>query len=219
MSSGAFGTGPGAIAPALAQRESQHRSFRRTRLRKSSIAQFFSVIWPHRWVNPWTGRLSAFRVLAGARDSAILMAVVHMFTRRPAQPAAIARDRCDVSHLDPVKLLELRSALIDHDNAGALAEIFKVLGDVTRVRILDALARTELCVCDLAQLLGMTESAISHQLRLLRARRVVRPRRAGRRVFYALDDRHIIRLFRQGLRHPQEPAARSRLPGRAVEVS
>ena len=142
-----------------------------------------------------------------------------MFIKPTTRPAAIGRDRCEVSHLAPVELLELRAALIDHDSAGALAEIFKVLGDVTRVRILDALARTELCVCDLAQLLGMTESAISHQLRLLRDRRVVRPRRAGQMVFYALDDRHIIRLFRQGLRHAQEPAARSRLPNRAVKAS
>ena len=141
-----------------------------------------------------------------------------MFIRRPAQAPAIARDRCDVSHLDPAKLQELHRLLINLDSAWTLAEIFKVLGDVTRVRILDALARKEMCVCDLAQLLGMTESAVSHQLRLLRDRRVVRPRRVGRMVFYALDDRHIIRLFRQGLRHAQEPAAPARR-GRAVIAS
>ena len=86
----------------------------------------------------------------------------------------------------------------------ALAEIFKVLGDPTRVRILDALSTAELCVGDLAERVGLTESAVSHQLRLLRTARVVRSRRAGRMVYYALDDRHVVTLFRQGLRHVQE---------------
>jgi ArsR family transcriptional regulator len=86
----------------------------------------------------------------------------------------------------------------------ALAETFKVLGDGTRVRILDALSRSELCVCDIAEQLGLSESAVSHQLRVLRGMRVVRARRAGRQVFYALDDQHIVRLFEQGLRHVEE---------------
>ncbi len=86
----------------------------------------------------------------------------------------------------------------------ALAETFKVLGDPTRVRLLDVLAQRELCVCDLAATVGLSESAVSHQLRLLRNLRLVRARRAGRRVFYALDDHHIVSLFQQGLRHVQE---------------
>ena len=65
----------------------------------------------------------------------------------------------------------------------ALAETFKVLGDSTRVRILDAVARTELCVCDIAKHVGISESAVSHQLRLLRGMRLVRPRRAGRQIY------------------------------------
>ena len=88
-----------------------------------------------------------------------------------------------------------------------LTEIFRVLGDPTRVRILDALSRSELCVCDIARLLGLSESAVSHQLRLLRGVRLVRPRREGRMMFYALDDQHIVRLFDQGLRHVEERAA------------
>jgi DNA-binding transcriptional ArsR family regulator len=87
-----------------------------------------------------------------------------------------------------------------------LTETFRVLGDPTRVRILDALARTELCVGELARRLDVSESAVSHQLRLLRSRRIVRSRRAGRMMFYALDDRHVLALFRQGLRHVQEGA-------------
>jgi DNA-binding transcriptional ArsR family regulator len=72
------------------------------------------------------------------------------------------------------------------------------------VRILDALSRTELCVGDLASQLNVSESAVSHQLRLLRNTRIVRARREGRMIFYALDDKHVLALFRQGLRHVQE---------------
>ena len=85
-----------------------------------------------------------------------------------------------------------------------LTEIFRVLGDPTRVRILDVLSRSEVCVQDLANALRLSESAVSHQLRLLRGARIVRARRAGRNVFYALDDHHVLALFEQGLRHAQE---------------
>jgi DNA-binding transcriptional ArsR family regulator len=119
-------------------------------------------------------------------------------------------DVCDVFHLDPSRLAELRGALIGEDAVTDLAETFRALGDPTRVRLLDALSHGELCVCDLATLIGLSESAVSHQLRLLRNLRLVKPRRAGRMVFYALDDRHIMTLFRQGLRHVQEPSGRER---------
>ena len=91
-------------------------------------------------------------------------------------------------------------------SADALAETFKVLGDVTRVRILDALSRAELCVSDIAAIVGLSESAVSHQLRVLRGSRLVRSRRDGRLVYYALDDHHIVRLFEQGLEHVEERA-------------
>src|SRR5436309_16077597 len=84
-------------------------------------------------------------------------------------------------------------------SALALAETFKVLGDTTRVRILDALSRSELCVADIARLVGLSESAVSHQLRLLRGARLVRARRNGRQMFYALNDDHIVGLLAQGL--------------------
>jgi DNA-binding transcriptional ArsR family regulator len=87
----------------------------------------------------------------------------------------------------------------------ALADTFRVLGDPTRVRILDALSGGELCVCDIAALVGISESAASHQLRLLRGMRLVRPRRAGRLVYYAVDDQHILELLKQALTHVQEP--------------
>lgn len=119
-----------------------------------------------------------------------------------------APDLCDVTHLHPARVSELRQALIAADEVVELADTFRMLGDPTRVRMLDALSHGELCVCDLAALVGMSESAVSHQLRLLRTLRLVRPRREGRMVFYALDDRHIMSLFRQGLRHVQEAGAR-----------
>ena len=86
----------------------------------------------------------------------------------------------------------------------ALAETFRVLGDPSRLRIVDALSGGELCVCDIAAVAGISESAVSHQLRLLRGMRLVRPRRAGRQVFYALDDQHIVELLRQALTHVEE---------------
>jgi DNA-binding transcriptional ArsR family regulator len=104
----------------------------------------------------------------------------------------------------------VRADLLADHSAIALAETFKALGDVTRVRILDAISRTELCVGDIAELLGISESAVSHQLRLLRGMRLVRPRRAGQMIFYALDDHHIVGLFAQGLEHVQERALAGR---------
>ena len=104
----------------------------------------------------------------------------------------------------------VRADLLTDASAASLAETFKVLGDVTRVRILDAISRTELCVGDIAELLGLSESAVSHQLRLLRDQRLVRPRRAGQMIFYALDDHHIVKLFAQGLEHVQERALAGR---------
>ena len=103
-----------------------------------------------------------------------------------------------------------KRALLAPGSATALADTFRVLGDVTRVRMLDALSRAELCVSDIARHIGLSESAVSHQLRLLRGSRLVRARRAGRLVYYALDDHHIVRLFDQGLQHVEErdaPAA------------
>src|SRR4029078_6277489 len=99
----------------------------------------------------------------------------------------------------------LKAALLSDESVQALAETFKMLGDATRVRILNAISRTELCVRDLADLLGLTESAVSHQLRLLRGMRLVRPRRAGQQIFYTLDDQHIVRLFEQGRDNLEEP--------------
>jgi ArsR family transcriptional regulator len=113
-------------------------------------------------------------------------------------------EACAAFHLDARKVSALRKAMLGIPSVAALAETFKILGDVTRVRILDALSRSELCVCDLAQLIGLSESAVSHQLRILRGMRLVRARRDGRMAFYTLDDQHIVRLFEQGMEHVEE---------------
>lgn len=113
-------------------------------------------------------------------------------------------DVCDLVHIDPARVGRLREALVDGDAVLGLADTFRAMGDPTRVRILDALSHGELCVCDLAAVLGVTQSAVSHQLRLLKNLRLVKARRAGRMVFYALDDQHIVGLFAQGLQHVEE---------------
>src|SRR5580765_4996282 len=96
----------------------------------------------------------------------------------------------------------------------ALAETFKVLGDTTRVRILDALSQAEVPVCDLAELLDLTQSAVSHQLRLLRGARLVKSRRDGQHIYYTLDDQHIVKLFEQGIEHIQERTMPASVPTR-----
>ncbi len=85
-----------------------------------------------------------------------------------------------------------------------LAELFKVFGDTTRIRILYALFKEEMCVCDIANLLNMTQSAISHQLRVLKQARLVKFRKEGKTVYYMLDDNHIEQIFNCGLCHIEE---------------
>ena len=127
-------------------------------------------------------------------------------------------ESCDAPHLASTEAAARRDSLTASRTVEAIAETFRVLGDPTRVRILDALSGGELCVCDIAALAGISESAVSHQLRLLRGMRLVRPRRAGRQVFYSLDDQHIVQLLRLAITHVEEPgpgadaSPRSRAP-------
>ena len=107
---------------------------------------------------------------------------------------------CDAPHLAEKR----KSMLMGSRTVEALADTFRVLGNPTRVRILDALSSGELCVCDIASLVGISESAVSHQLRLLRGMRLVRPRRSGRLVYYAVDDQHILELLKQASTHVEE---------------
>ncbi len=111
------------------------------------------------------------------------------------------RDKCEGSDMDEARVRGAQERLIDGLTATRLAQTFKALSDPTRVRIISALSHDELCVHDLAACLGMSQSAISHQLRTLREMRLVRFRKEGRHVYYALDDEHIHDLFHQGLEH------------------
>jgi ArsR family transcriptional regulator len=104
-----------------------------------------------------------------------------------------------VVHVDAVRAA--RAAQPPAALLGGVAELFAVLADPTRLRLVAALAERELCVCDLAATLGLSESAVSHQLRILRERGLVRSRREGRLVYYALDDDHVAALYAGALEH------------------
>ncbi|HZK67845.1 MAG TPA: metalloregulator ArsR/SmtB family transcription factor [Chloroflexota bacterium] len=117
---------------------------------------------------------------------------------------AFQGDVCDIDSINPRAVATARESMIRDDQAAGLAEIFGVLGDPTRIKMISALMGSELCVCDLAALLGISQSAVSHQLRLLRAMRLVKFRREGRIVYYSLGDSHIGNLFLQGLEHSTE---------------
>jgi DNA-binding transcriptional ArsR family regulator len=125
--------------------------------------------------------------------------------KAPVRPGQQDPDFCAEPHsADAAALSEVQTRLLASESVDALAEVFKLLGDPTRVRILDALTHGERCVCDLASLVGLSESAISHQLRLLRSSRLVRVRRAGRMAFYSLDDHHVVGLLHDTRKHIQE---------------
>ncbi|MBM3163407.1 MAG: helix-turn-helix transcriptional regulator [Chlorobi bacterium] len=113
-------------------------------------------------------------------------------------------DRCEEQcvHTDVVE--SVRREMLGSVSADELAQLFKVLGDNTRIRILDALYRSELCVCDITALLGMNQSAVSHQLRVLRDARIVKSRKQGKNVLYSLDDEHVSGLVRMGSEHVRE---------------
>jgi len=110
--------------------------------------------------------------------------------------------------VDEEAVSEASHALIDEMRASQLALLFAALADPTRLRMISALNGHELCVCDLAGVLGMSQSAVSHQLRLLRNLGLVRNRKEGRLVYYALDDEHVRDLFNRGLEHITHGQAR-----------
>ena len=107
-------------------------------------------------------------------------------------------------HSHRVAIRSAQKTLADSDTIVNMAETFKVLGDQTRLKIVLALSKQELCVLDIASALNITESAISHQLRLLKALRLVKQRKDGKMVFYSLDDEHIDDLIRVARRHGEE---------------
>ena len=108
----------------------------------------------------------------------------------------------EVVHQDAVE--QVRALLPEDEILYDLAELFKIFGDSTRVKILYALLESELCVCDLARLMEVTQSAVSHQLRVLKSSKLVKFRREGKTVYYSLADDHVVRILSQGMEHIQE---------------
>ena len=116
---------------------------------------------------------------------------------------------CNIECCEQVEVHEellsvVRSQMPPEETLYDLAELFKVFGDSTRIRILFVLFEAEVCVCDLAEALGMTQSAVSHQLRVLKASKLVKFRREGKTVYYSLADEHVMRILSQGMEHIME---------------
>mgnify|MGYP006275451803 CR=1 FL=1 len=116
----------------------------------------------------------------------------------------VVSDICQERRVHPESLAQVGKEMPSFDVLCDLADLFKALGDRTRVHILFALSKAELCVCDLTEVLGMSASAVSHQLRVLRASKLVTFRREGKNVFYRLADDHVQKLFEQALEHVRE---------------
>ncbi len=124
----------------------------------------------------------------------------------PGNPAADEEilDVCECREIHQDLLEKVEQAIPPEEELYDLAELFKIFGDSTRIRILFVLFEAEVCVCDLAQILHMTESAISHQLRILKANKLVKSRRSGKSVFYSLDDEHVRMIIAAGQQHIEE---------------
>ena len=108
---------------------------------------------------------------------------------------------CELMHVHEHVVEKVNEVMPEVEELQDLAEFFRVFGDSTRIRILYALSQSELCVCDIASLLGMGQSAISHQLRILKQMRLVKFRREGKSVLYSLADSHIKTILAQGMEH------------------
>lgn len=111
---------------------------------------------------------------------------------------------CEITTIHEDVIQKVKENMPEENVLYNLGEFFKLLGDGTRIKILNALFYSEMCVCDIAALLGMTQSAISHQLRVLKQGRLVKHRKEGKSVYYSLDDEHIKHIIEQGLTHIKE---------------
>lgn len=111
---------------------------------------------------------------------------------------------CEYMHAHPDSIEKIKSLMPDEDVLIDLAELFKVFGDSTRIKILSVLSGGELCVCDISTAVGMTSSAVSHQLKILKNADLVQFRREGKTVFYSLADGHVNTILKQGLEHVNE---------------
>lgn len=113
-------------------------------------------------------------------------------------------ERCSCTIIHEEVVAKARKSMPEEETLYDLAELFKVFGDTTRIKILCSLFESEMCVCDIAALLSMNQSAISHQLRVLKQARLVKYRKEGKVVYYSLDDEHVKQIFDQGLVHVNE---------------
>lgn len=116
----------------------------------------------------------------------------------------MTQELCQVNCVNQERVERVSRAMPEAGRLSETAEIFKVLGDPTRLCLLFALMQEELCVCDLAEFVNASQSAVSHQLRLLRNARLVRSRREGKMIYYQLDDDHVRHLLSEGLVHATE---------------
>ncbi len=114
------------------------------------------------------------------------------------------KDVCEYLHIHHELVDKVQAAMPAQEELMTLADLFKVFGDTTRVRILYLLFESELCVCDISTLLGMNQSAISHQLRVLKQAKLVKARREGKTVFYSLADEHVRTIIGNGMEHVRE---------------
>ena len=111
---------------------------------------------------------------------------------------------CEEPHLHPAAVEEAESQMPDDDTLMEVSDFFKALSDSSRLKIIAALISRELCVCDISEIAGQSQSAVSHQLRVLRAARIVKYRRDGKQVFYSIDDAHIAEIIQTTIRHLNE---------------
>ena len=111
---------------------------------------------------------------------------------------------CQEEELHPEAIHRVQEKLPQDEVLYDLAELFKIFGDSTRVKILYALLESELCVCDIAKLMDVSQSAVSHQLRVLKASKLVKFRREGKTIYYSLADNHVVSILNQGMEHIEE---------------
>ena len=113
-------------------------------------------------------------------------------------------EKCECTIIHQNKVDNIKKTMPKEEILYDLAEVFKVFGDSTRIKIMYSLFKNEMCVCDIAVLVGTTQSAISHQLRILKQAKLVKYRKEGKVVYYSLDDEHVKSIFNEGLKHVEE---------------
>ncbi|MCO8193973.1 MULTISPECIES: metalloregulator ArsR/SmtB family transcription factor [Anaerofustis] len=118
--------------------------------------------------------------------------------------AAAKIEMCELKHIHKDIVDKVHEKMPNEEELYNLAELFKVFGDSTRIKILNALLVSEMCVCDIANILNMTQSAVSHQLKNLKQARLIKNRKEGKTVFYSLADEHVMTILNQGIDHIEE---------------